>query len=159
MISPADYLFFVDRALDAMAATVEELGDDLANRHLDVPGANSPYAILTHCLGVVEYWGGHAVAGRPVARDREAEFTARGPVAELVGRTRQVRDRFAGEVEGAEPDQPLRGALPAGWESRRDPFVQRQGAALVHVYEELAQHLGQMEVTRDVLRAAWAHRG
>jgi hypothetical protein len=24
------------------------------------------------------------------------------------------------------------------------------------VYEELAQHRGQMEVTRDVLRAAWA---
>jgi hypothetical protein len=26
----------------------------------------------------------------------------------------------------------------------------------MHVYEELAQHRGQMEVTRDVLRAAWA---
>ena len=25
----------------------------------------------------------------------------------------------------------------------------------MHVYEELAQHRGQMEVTRDVLRVAW----
>ena len=28
-----------------------------------------------------------------------------------------------------------------------------QGAVLLHVYEELAQHLGQLEVTRDVLLA------
>jgi len=26
-----------------------------------------------------------------------------------------------------------------------------QGAVLIHVYEELAQHHGQMEITRDVL--------
>ena len=29
-----------------------------------------------------------------------------------------------------------------------------QGEVLLHVYEELAQHLGQLEVTRDVLLAA-----
>jgi len=34
-----------------MLDIVTRLGDDLANRHLDLPGANSPYAILTHCLG------------------------------------------------------------------------------------------------------------
>ena len=28
-----------------------------------------------------------------------------------------------------------------------------QGAVLLHVFEELAQHLGQLEVTRDVLVA------
>ncbi|MCA0337442.1 MAG: DUF664 domain-containing protein [Actinobacteria bacterium] len=28
-----------------------------------------------------------------------------------------------------------------------------QGAVLLHVHEELAQHLGQMEVIRDVLLA------
>ena len=28
-----------------------------------------------------------------------------------------------------------------------------QGDVLLHVYEELAQHLGQLEVTRDVLLA------
>jgi hypothetical protein len=28
-----------------------------------------------------------------------------------------------------------------------------QGEVLLHVYEELAQHRGQMEITRDVLRA------
>ena len=32
-------------------------------------------------------------------------------------------------------------------------FDATQGDVLLHVYEELAQHLGQLEVTRDVLLA------
>lgn len=34
------------------------------------------------------------------------------------------------------------------------PPGRRQGVALFHVYEELAQHRGQMEVTRDAIVAA-----
>jgi hypothetical protein len=36
------------------------------------------------------------------------------------------------------------------------PLARTQGGVLMHVYEELAQHRGQMEVTSDVLRAPWA---
>src|SRR5215469_983865 len=86
MISDEVYLLFVDHALDSMAQALQQLGDDLANRRPDVPGANSPYAIVTHCLGVIEYWAGHLVAGREVERDRDAEFTASGDVDELVAR-------------------------------------------------------------------------
>ncbi|MCB1239949.1 MAG: DUF664 domain-containing protein [Tetrasphaera sp.] len=35
----------------------------------------------------------------------------------------------------------------------RDRAAQSCGAVLLHVYEELAQHLGQLEVIRDVLLA------
>lgn len=93
MISQADYLFFVDRALDGMTGILLGLGDELANRKPALPGANTPYQVLTHCLGVVEFWGGQVVAGREVHRDRAAEFTAAGPVAELVERTAAVRAR------------------------------------------------------------------
>jgi hypothetical protein len=152
VISDDDFLWFVDEALDAMVALVSELGDDLANRRPDLPGANSPYALLTHCLGVMAWWSGHAVAGRHVERDRAAEFTATGPVDELVARAREVRDRFAADVAASEPDAPLRGPLRG---SDADlPLGRRQGAALFHVYEELAQHRGQMEITRDAIVAA-----
>ncbi|MGH9093996.1 MAG: hypothetical protein ACRDXE_02440, partial [Acidimicrobiales bacterium] len=90
MISLEDYLSFVDEALGAMVAIVEDLGDELANRRPDIDATNTPYVLLTHCLGVLEYWGGHMVAGRPVGRDREAEFAASGPVAELAGRAQQA---------------------------------------------------------------------
>lgn len=152
MISDDDFLWFVDEALDAMVTLVSDLGDDLANRRPDLPGANSPYGLLTHCLGVMAWWSGHVVAGRDVERDRAAEFTATGPVDALVARAREARDRFAADVLASEPF-----AAPAGPLDGADadlPLGKRQGAALFHVYEELAQHRGQMEVTRDAIVAA-----
>lgn len=149
MITEADYLFFVDRALDGMTRILIELGDEQANRKPDLPGANTPYQILTHCLGVVTFWSGQVVAGREVHRDRAAEFTASGPVAELVERTAAVRAQLAEDVAGAEFGAPVRREAPPHW--RTFPGGISQGAALLHVYEELAQHHGQLEVTRDAL--------
>jgi len=152
VLNSEDYLYFVDTALDGMIAIVTDLGDDLANRHPDLPGANSPYVIVTHCLGVMRYYAAQAVAGREVDRDRDAEFRAAGAVAGLVRQARQVRRQFAADIAtldpGAPPRLPVRG--PA------NPTRRTQGGVLQHVYEELAQHLGQLQITRDVLRAPWA---
>jgi hypothetical protein len=38
------------------------------------------------------------------------------------------------------------------------PLGRTQGGVAVHIYEELAQHRGQMELTSDVLRAAAGSR-
>ena len=51
-ISQEDFLMFINRALDGMLSIVEELDEERANLCPDLPGANSPYAILTHCVGV-----------------------------------------------------------------------------------------------------------
>src|SRR5271165_7350856 len=99
-VSAEDYLWFVDVALSAMAAIVEELGDDLANRQPPFRGGNSAYVILTHCLGVMEYWGGVTVAERPVQRDRPAEFVASGDVAGLLQRTEFARLRLREDIAG-----------------------------------------------------------
>jgi hypothetical protein len=154
MISVEDYLFFVDEALDGMVNIVTDLGDELANRRPDVPKSNSPYALLTHCLGVIEYWAGYIVAGRSIRRDRAAEFRASGPIGELVDRTRRVREQLETDLANLDPLAPPRG-IP--WPADADlPVARTQGGALVHVYEELAQHRGQMEGCRDVLLAPWA---
>ncbi|MGW0523825.1 hypothetical protein ACWDY5_41235, partial [Crossiella sp. NPDC003009] len=57
--------------------------------------------------------------------------------------------RFAADVAAAEPSAPVRREPPPHW--RNFPGGISQGAALQHVYEELAQHHGQLEVTRDAL--------
>ena len=155
MISVDDYLTFVDDALDGMVAIVTELGDKLANKRPDVSGANSPYVLLTHCLGVMEYWGGHVVAGRRVDRDRDAEFRASGPVTALVERAERARRQFHADVASADLSAPPRGAVFDPTDVHL-PLGRTQGGALIHVYEELAQHRGQMEGCRDVLRAPWA---
>ena len=144
---------YVDRAVDQMAAIVTELGDDLANRKPVLPGSNSPYAILRHCLGVMEFWGGKVVAGREITRDRDAEFRARGPVTGLTAATADAKRRFRGDAATAEFAAPPRGGMDDDMSPDELEFSS-QGHALLHVLEEVTQHLGQMELTRDVLRAA-----
>ncbi|MGH3328778.1 MAG: DUF664 domain-containing protein [Streptomycetales bacterium] len=156
MISTDDYLHLVDRALDGMVKIVTDLGDERANRRPPLPGANSPYAILTHCLGVMDYWAGQLVAGRPVERDRDAEFAAAGPVAGLSDRVTAARRRLRDDLRQGGPDallcdEPLTDAPPARYAGT--PISLRRGAALLHVFEELAQHHGQLEITRDLLLA------
>ena len=82
--------------LDAMIELVEGLPDEVANAR-PAAGANSPYALLSHCLGMCRHWSARVNRGIEVPRDRAAEFTAAGPVAELVARARVVREEFASD--------------------------------------------------------------
>ena len=153
-ISVDELVSYVDRTVDQMADIVGGLGDDLANRRPALPGANSPYAILRHCLGVMEFWGGQVVAGRAVERDRDAEFRAAGPVAALIEAAQQAKETFRMDAAGAGPSAPPRGPRPGM--SPDELELLSQGSALLHVLEEVTQHLGQLQLTRDVLRNASA---
>jgi len=150
-VAVADYLWFADRALSQMVDIVETLGDDLANRRPSLEGANSAFVILTHCLGVMEYWAGATVAERPYRRDRPAEFTASGDVAALVRRAEEARRRLHEDLSSFDS-----GATPANVLRDLDdpvPYTEVKGAVPLHIMEELYQHLGQMELTRDMLLA------
>ena len=136
---------YVDRAVEAMADIVDDLGDELANARPGLPGANSPYVILLHCLGVMEFWAGQVVAGRTVDRDREAEFRASGAVADLIAAARDAQRRFRADIVTADPKARPRAGDPSMGPDELE-FVS-QGHALLHVLEEVCQHLGQMEIT------------
>ena len=149
MIDKDTYLRFCDEALVAMRDIVVDLGDDAANRRPDLPGANSPFGILTHCLGVTARWASTVNLGEVVPRDRDAEFTATGAVAALADDTDAIRASLRDWVARTEPTAP-----PANPTSpRQDWYAATCGGVLLHVYEELAQHRGQLEITRDVLLA------
>ena len=95
-------------------------------------------------------WARTVNRGIVVPRDRAGEFTATGTVAQLVelvewGRFRLHEDVHASADLAAAPLNPPADQPEVGERS--------QGAVLLHVHEELAQHLGQMEVIRDVLLA------
>ncbi len=149
-IAPDAVASYVDRAVEAMADIVGDLGDDLANTRPGLPGANSPYVILRHCLGVMEFWAGAVVAGRAVDRDRDAEFRSSGPVAGLIAAAQEAQRRFRADIVTADPKARPRATDPSMGQDELE-FVS-QGHALLHVLEEVCQHLGQMEITRDLLR-------
>ncbi len=90
------------------------------------------------------------VAGDESARVRDDEFIASGTVADL----HLAVDTWLDLLTARRP------ALEAATELTEIPQTQTPlagewtvGAALIHAYEELAQHLGHLEVTADLLLA------
>jgi uncharacterized damage-inducible protein DinB len=144
-----DVRWFLDVAYDGMVAIVSGLGDDDANSR-PLPGANSPYCLLVHCLGVTEFWAGRAIAGRTIERDRSAEFRAAGPVEPLLGRLAAARRQLDEDLQAYQAQSPPRQTF----EDDSLPVPMTQRGCLLHLYEELAQHHGQMEVLRDAIVAA-----
>jgi cystathionine beta-lyase len=153
LVDVEEYQAVIDRALYGMLTVARELGPDRVNARPAVPGSNSAFAILTHCLGVCEYWVGALIAGRAVDRDREAEFEATGTLEQLAQDVAAGRARLQDDLACYRSGQP-----PA---VRPDPRFQgpdeeglHQDGVLLHVLEELTQHHGQLQVLRDVLLAA-----
>jgi hypothetical protein len=153
MIEVDDFLFFVDEALDALREILVELGDEQVNARPDVSSMNSPAALVAHCLGVMEQWGGQVVAGRVIVRDRDAEFGTHARVAELVARLDDARRQLRIDLSHFEPLAPPRGDVAPA--DAALPIGATQGGALVHMYSELAQHRGHLEISRDLLLARW----
>ena len=66
-------------------------------------------------------------------------------------RARAAREQLLRDLDGAEPDSAPRSALDPDPESPQ--ITRTQGGALLHIYEELARHRGQMDITHDLLQS------
>ena len=148
MISADDFVLFCERTIDSMTSVVGRLDDEQVNSRPELPGANTPFQVVTHALAACEWWTSHIVCGHPSDRRRDGEFTASGTVADLVGATAIAKDRLRAllpELSTATElhiDPQTRVPLGAPW---------TVGAALINAHKELAQHLGHLEITVDLL--------
>ncbi len=149
MISAEEFLDYCDKALDQYVDALNALGDDLVNARLDVPGSNSAFALTAHVCGVMGRWARQVNRGIVVERDRDAEFGASGTVAEALALLAAARTRLHEDV--AASDFRAHPLLPPT--DDHESASATQGDILLHVYEEVAQHLGHLDVTRDVLLA------
>ena len=135
-------------AFRQMLEVAERLGDDRVNERPLGPETNAVAALVVHCCEVTEFWIGHVALGRPSDRDRESEFSSTATVSELHAmvekRLVQVGEDLAAIDEGrTQSDRTGRQFLEDGDES--------DGAIVLHVLEELYQHLGHMELAADAL--------
>lgn len=146
----------------SMAGILTVLGDDLANRRPDLPGANSCYAIVNHCIGVVDYWAGSFIAGQRIPRDRDSEFTATGRVDELLERLMALQQRFPAWVEVAVTegirDRSVAAGVRGGTTRAAVLATATPEWALLHILHDIAQHVGHLEITRDLLLSADTER-
>jgi len=143
----------LQRQLDKMCTAI----DDLDRHHLEwrpaVGEANTISALVTHVLGNVRAWVLGVCCSQPVKRDRPAEFRATGSDArELIERTRVV-GREAEEAQDASTLDELREVIDRLTSRRsREPVTGRD--AVVHAIAHAAEHLGHIEITRDLARTA-----
>jgi uncharacterized damage-inducible protein DinB len=139
---------YMRHAFGQMLAVADRLGDNGVNDRPFGPNTNAVAALIVHCCAVTEFWIGHVALGRPTSRDRESEFSTEATVAELNAMVDATLDQ-AGEDLAAmdegrvQPDRTGRQFLEGGDES--------DGAIVLHVLEELYQHLGHMELAADAL--------
>lgn len=138
--------------LTSLRAIVVELGDDHVNTTPALPGANSCYAIVFHCTEMLKSWLGSVIGGERIPRDRAAEFTARGTVADLEAAIDDVSTRIDAWVHIALTEGP-RDRTSGGSTRTADVADASPEWMLLHVVRELSQHLGQVEISRDILLA------
>jgi uncharacterized damage-inducible protein DinB len=98
---------------------------------------------VTHLLGAEHFWLA-AAAGRPIARDRAAEFRAQGPdPTDLLRLLDEVDVRNRDLLASLTPE-----TLAATFAGRGEPH---SGAwCLLHAIEHSGQHRGQAALTRQL---------
>ena len=133
-----------------MLRAVDRLGDELVNEEPPLTGGSSPFALVTHILGACEWWVGHIVLGESSTRVRDDEFVASGTTAQLHTAVSAWLDTLSARKERLAATTGIAGTPTTQVPLEGEWTV---GAALIHAYEELAQHLGHLEVTADLLLA------
>ena len=142
---------YVQLAFRQMLAAVDRLGDRLVNERPFGPDTNSVAALVTHCCGVGEFWLGCVGLGRPTTRVRDEEFTATATVAELREMLRVTQRQIGADIRHLDAGE---ASLEhhAVRETLEDADV-TDAALVLHLLEELYQHLGHMQLTVDALEA------
>jgi uncharacterized damage-inducible protein DinB len=156
----------VDTEGRALAAALERIGrrvldelrelpEELLNREIPIPEANTLFALATHLVGSGEFWVLVMAGGRAIPRDRDAEFRASGTYADLEGRyTRWIAE--VGSVLSALPTDTLESSAEPPAEYRgsvgQKPLTVRD--CVLHALEHTALHLGHIQLTRSMLTQA-----
>ena len=134
-------LGWLDLYRDVMVLKVEDLDEERA-RFKPTPTANSLLTLIVHLTGVELGWFEGAIAGRPIERDRDAEFVDTGiTVADAIAAYRAQCARsneVVLDVESLDQECAGRPGTNVRW-------------VLHHLLEELARHTGHADITRELL--------
>ena len=142
---------YLRHAFRGMDKVLDRLDDETVNQKPAGWGTNSVAGLVVHCCELAPSWFEMPGLGRDSDRDRDAEFAATATISELRERIAAAAERaceLAVEFDRGPTavDHPFRDFMPGT--DRTD------GALVLHVLEELFQHLGHMEVTADALAPA-----
>ena len=140
---------YVRSACRQMHAVVDRLDDEQVNVAPFGPTTNSVAGLVVHTCGVGEFWLGHVGLGRRSDRAREDEFTATATSSELHDAIDVAERQICADIRALDA-----GAAGDTYAAGRQFLEEGDGsdaALVVHVIEELFQHVGHMQITADAL--------
>ena len=143
----ASFWRFISSSLTRLVALLDGLDAAELNWSPPARGANCVFVLAVHTLSNVEENILETLCGEPIDREREAEFDAIGISSETV---RQRWDALRPPVEAALASLKSTDLDGHYQHPRRGELTGRE--VLIVVARHAAEHLGQAELTRDLLR-------
>ncbi|HET9016246.1 MAG TPA: DinB family protein [Thermomicrobiaceae bacterium] len=159
MAAGAHYDLVLAGIVRGALAELDGLPEEVLNRPVPLEEANSLYALATHLLGSTEFWVLQMGAGHDVKRDRDAEFHAHGSYADLAARAGRLIASLHDAVPGltaSDLDAPGHGDRRPSMLPEGQPVTVRD--CLLHAIEHSGLHLGQIQITRQLLVEGFAAR-
>lgn len=147
------YRKYIRKQIADVHASLKGLSDGQLNQSPDIPGANSGYVIATHVLGNARAWVLGIACGRRLSRDRPAEFVSSGSYEALGKSARALSGEIDEALSGLDPFMLNDRFVPPQelWGEGEPEEISRR-EALAHVLEHTSMHLGQIQITRDLVR-------
>lgn len=135
----------LDQALDAMRTSIAGATPDELNRRPAGDDTNTIAVLATHSMNSTRWWLHVAMGAEPPLRDRPSEFLA---AAAGVDELLSFFDEMAADCHAVlNTDVPFDG----GALRERDADETVTAAwALLHALEHLREHVGHMELTRQL---------
>jgi len=146
------YSKYIRKQIADILAVLKGLSDEQLNRRPEVPGANSGFVIATHVLGNVRAWILGIACGQPLSRDRPAEFGSSGTYDALGKAASALSDEISEALAALDQSTLDDRFVPAQelW-GEGEPYEMSRREALAHVLEHASMHLGQIQLTRDLV--------
>ena len=138
--------------LNELQDQIKSLLEGLPQEALDwrpIPGegelaTNSLAAVIAHLAGSETYFMKEIIGRQPIQRDREAEFVTRGVNVSALRTRLEAAAKSAEEVLSPMTE----GQLEEGRKFRDRQVTVRW--SILHVIEHTAQHVGHMQLTRQL---------
>jgi uncharacterized damage-inducible protein DinB len=142
------YLTTLNELQDQIKSLLEGLPQDALDwRPIQGAGelaTNSLAAVVTHLAGSETYFMKEIIGRQPIQRDREAEFVTRGVNVSALRTRLEAAAKSAEEVLSPMTE----GQLEEGRKFRDRQVTVRW--SILHVIEHTAQHVGHMQLTRQL---------
>jgi hypothetical protein len=146
-LTPGTAITYLRHAFRQMLDVADRVGEPRINERPLGDDTNAIAALIIHCCEVAEFWMGHVALARTSTRQREDEFSRTATLAELHVLVDETLVRIELDVELLESGQ---GRDEGGRQFLQDGDTS-DASVVLHVLEEIYQHLGHMELAADAL--------